>query len=127
MTNSLTIQFQDCCRNLKAFNAKYKLITHMRVHTKEKPYLCTVSLTSLFFHTYLNTYSHSGSIRIQCLCHDLKQRSTPTSPYDPGIQKLLFFFCPKYPENFFTSMKLSFARYIMSSLELIFSLVLDQK
>ena len=38
------------------------------------------------------------------------------SPYDPVIQKWPFFFV-QTPEFFFTSMKLSFASYIMSSIE----------
>ena len=38
------------------------------------------------------------------------------SPYDPVIRKLPFFFV-QTPELFFTLMKLSFASYIMSSIE----------
>lgn len=36
-------QWLDCQRNLKPFNARYKLLIHMRVHSGDKPNKCLVS------------------------------------------------------------------------------------
>lgn len=48
-----TCYWVGCPRNLKPFNARYKLLIHMRVHSGEKPNKCSVHLAHVFLFFYL--------------------------------------------------------------------------
>ncbi|XP_040567294.1 uncharacterized protein [Lepeophtheirus salmonis] len=62
--------WKDCPRQLKPFNAKYKLLTHMRVHTREKPYKCNFENCDRAFarleNKKIHFRSHTGQKPFNC-------------------------------------------------------------
>lgn len=57
--DSFVCFWENCVRKQKPFNARYKLVIHMRVHSGERPNRCTVStenFLNLVFFFHFNSY-----------------------------------------------------------------------
>ncbi|CAK8685611.1 unnamed protein product [Clavelina lepadiformis] len=59
--DEFTCYWQSCPRNYKPFNARYKLLIHMRVHSGERPNKCTVEGCNKAFSRLENLKIHLRS------------------------------------------------------------------
>ncbi|RWS15228.1 hypothetical protein B4U79_06275 [Dinothrombium tinctorium] len=63
--------WQECARALRPFNARYKLLTHMRVHSGEKPNKCTFEGCTKAFsrleNLKIHMRSHTGEKPYRCI------------------------------------------------------------
>ena len=56
-SEDFTCLWQSCIRRRKPFNARYKLLIHMRIHSGEKPNKCTVSY-KVYYKLFKGTQYH---------------------------------------------------------------------
>ena len=75
--------WRACCRSGLPFKAKYKLINHIRVHTGEKPFLCTQPNCHKSFaraeNLKIHVRTHTGERPFACEFHGCDKRFANSS------------------------------------------------